>query len=121
MGFLHEHKLSHEKDFGALLTRGKTTTSFPLRFLYIVEKSERPTFQIAISVSKKRFHHAVDRNLIKRRIREGIRHCFSQNNFEHLSIQILVVYCGNTHCSQMQLEKQIASFFQTISNYANHI
>ena len=71
VGFLHEHKLSHEQEFNAVLKGGTAITSYPLRFLYIAEQAESANFQVAISVPKKHFHNAVDRNLLNRRIRES--------------------------------------------------
>ncbi len=107
MGFLHEHKLSLENDFQAVLKGGKTCTSYPLRFLYVLEKSEIASFQVAISVPKKKFHHAVDRNLVKRRIREGIRHIYPCVDFKGLSLKLLVVYCDEDFRTQQNLEQII--------------
>ena len=54
----------------------KALPAFPLRVVY--QKVPRSTVdvpvQILISVSKKRFKHAVDRNRIKRQVREAYRH-----------------------------------------------
>lgn len=94
---------------------------YPLRFLYIAEKSGTASFKIAISVPKKRFHDAVDRNLIKRRIREGVRHSFQRNNFEQLSLQILIVYCTNSPMPQSVLEEKIEKGFKIIlTDAGNH-
>lgn len=51
---------------------------FPLRVVYMkVEKQEKdetmPPVQILVSVPKKRFRHAVDRNRMKRLVRESYR------------------------------------------------
>ena len=123
MGFLHEHKLSCEKDFHALLQRGKTVSGFPLRFLYSVSKtSGTPSFQVAISVPKKRFHHAVDRNLAKRRIRESVRHCYTnKKDFNSYSVKILIVYCDNTILSQKALEDRVTMGFQKILEHVQSL
>ncbi len=118
VGFLHEHKLSHEQEFNAVLKGGTAITSYPLRFLYIAEQAESANFQVAISVPKKHFHNAVDRNLLKRRIREGVRHSFHRNDFENLSIQILIVYCSKSKTEQAVLEQKIESCFQKILEHA---
>lgn len=55
--------------------------AFPLRVVYMqVEKTEKsgadaalPSVSILVSVPKKRFHHAVDRNRMKRLVREAYR------------------------------------------------
>lgn len=47
---------------------------FPLRVVYMkVEKNEKTPVSVLISVPKKRFHHAVDRNRMKRLVRESYR------------------------------------------------
>ncbi len=48
---------------------------FPLRAIFMIEeRSEEPTpLRILVSVPKKRFKHAVDRNRMKRQIREAYR------------------------------------------------
>ena len=59
-----------------LFTSGqsKSLTAFPLRAVYLL-KSGNPTIQVLISVPKKKLRHAVDRNRVKRQIREAYRHC----------------------------------------------
>ena len=47
---------------------------FPLRVVFMkVEKNEKTPVSVLISVPKKRFHHAVDRNRMKRLVRESYR------------------------------------------------
>ena len=50
--------------------------AFPLRVIFMrTEHQEgQSPVQVLISVPKKRFHHAVDRNRVKRQIREAYRH-----------------------------------------------
>ena len=47
--------------------------SYPLRFLYNHAETGQFPAQVAISVPKRLFKKAVDRNLLKRRIREAYR------------------------------------------------
>ena len=53
----------------------QSVAAFPLRAVYML--SERQTgdapVQLLISVPKKRFKHAVDRNRVKRQVREAFR------------------------------------------------
>ena len=53
-----------------------STTAYPLRAVYrMVERSQTNVpVQVLISVPKKRFKHAVDRNRVKRQVREAYRH-----------------------------------------------
>lgn len=47
--------------------------AFPLRAVYMLRQQSQ-TSQILISVPKRQLHHAVDRNRVKRQLREAYRH-----------------------------------------------
>ena len=52
----------------------RSVSAYPLRAVYIpVDPSEQQGVSLLISVPKKRFHDAVDRNRVKRQIREAYR------------------------------------------------
>ena len=55
--------------------RAKSVMSFPLRAVYMTEEQgdARVRAKILVSVPKKNFKHAVDRNRVKRQIREAYR------------------------------------------------
>ena len=60
-----------------LFSSGSTAMSaFPLRAVFrkVPRSQTNVPVQILISVSKKHFKHAVDRNRIKRQVREAYRH-----------------------------------------------
>ena len=50
-------------------------TAFPLRAVFMLRERQdkQEAVEVLVSVSKKRFHHAVDRNRAKRQIREAYR------------------------------------------------
>ena len=53
----------------------RSLAAFPLRIVYLLrerQSGDEPV-QMLVSVPKKRFHHAVDRNHVKRQIREFYR------------------------------------------------
>ena len=54
----------------------KSLAAFPLRVVYHLRKRQEgdEPVQMLVSVPKKRFHHAVDRNCVKRQVREAYRH-----------------------------------------------
>ena len=60
-----------------LFSGGNTAmTVFPLRAIFMTEKlneEDNTPVQVIISVSKRRMHRAVDRNRLKRQIREAYR------------------------------------------------
>jgi ribonuclease P protein component len=72
--FTKVERLCSKKAFAELFDKGNSFYSFPFRVVWM----HGPVYisspsQIAISVPKRVFRKAVDRNLIKRRIREAFR------------------------------------------------
>ena len=72
--FRKGNRLCSEKEIGRLFSEGKSNYLSPLRIIYLIEKAEKPDYKLLISVSKKNIKKASNRNLIKRRIREIVRH-----------------------------------------------
>jgi len=72
--FSKEERLNQKKLIQELFTKGSSFYSFPFKILVLSNPNgEYPVHQTLISVSKRGFKKAVDRNLIKRRIRESYR------------------------------------------------
>jgi ribonuclease P protein component len=75
-GFGKMEKLKSRKLIEELFARGKSVNVFPVRILYIfsnLQAEEKSLLQVGVSVSKKNFKRAVDRNRIKRLLREAYR------------------------------------------------
>jgi len=66
-------KLKSRKQIKKLFTEGKSLSIYPLRLVYLETKNAKTPFQIGVSVSKKHFKRAVDRNCFKRVLRETYR------------------------------------------------
>ena len=74
--FSKEERLCSKKLIERLFAGGnRSFPAFPLRVVYMpLSAHENPTdVSILISVPKKRFKHAVKRNLVKRQVREAYR------------------------------------------------
>ena len=72
--FKKEERLCSKKSLDLLFKNGSSFLLYPFRisFLFVLDSHQYPA-QVVINVAKKRFKRAVDRNLIKRRIKEVYR------------------------------------------------
>ena len=116
---LKEH-LKSKSIIEQLYANGTSVTAFPLRAVFLEQESEKqePTAAILISVAKKRFRHAVDRNLVKRRIREAYRtskHPFVEaleNNGKKMAVAIL--YIDTRHNSTSFIRRKMEKLLEGI-------
>ncbi len=74
--------------------------------------------QVAFSVSKKGFRHAVSRNLLKRRMREAYRKnkCILYNYLDHGKLQIVfvVIYREDTVSDFIAIEKSMQEVLEKL-------
>lgn len=71
----HKEKLKSRKTITQVFEQGKTFAIYPIRFFYLdcSEETSFPNLQTGVIVRKKNFKHAVERNRIKRLLRESYR------------------------------------------------
>lgn len=110
--FRKEERLCSKKLIGQLFSKGSSFNLYPLRFIYVLSpESSGSTPQVLISVSKKHYKRAVDRNRIKRQIREAYR------LNKHLigtppaaSVQLIgIIYIANEKKTFKIIEKKLIS------------
>jgi ribonuclease P protein component len=105
-----EH-LCGKTDVTLLFDQSKRFTAFPLRIHY-AQRAESAYSRLLISVPKKLFKHAVDRNLLKRRIREAYRlHKPTQ------SIDMGIVYMHTEIASFQQIEQAMLKAIEKINQH----
>jgi ribonuclease P protein component len=66
-------RLKSRKQIELLFSKGRSFSLFPFRVLWMQTAPPYPVLQAGFSVSSKHFKKAVDRNRIKRLMREGYR------------------------------------------------
>ena len=67
-------KIKSSKTIDLLFSEGKSVSKYPLRLVYVQKEFEdNAPIKIGVSVSKKNFKKAVDRNYFKRVLRECYR------------------------------------------------
>jgi ribonuclease P protein component len=92
-------RLKSEKSISELFVAGRTLSVMPIRLIYILKSStDKTPFKIGFAVPKKNFKKAVDRNLLKRRMREAYRlnkHILPQEKSIDLPcLEIMLIYQG---------------------------
>ena len=93
-----QEKLKSRKKIDQLFSEGKTFSVFPLKVWYLISTGEETSVLAGVGASKRFFKKAVDRNRIKRILREAYRHqkniliddCKLKNN----TINIFFLYTG---------------------------
>lgn len=69
-----KEKLKSKIAIDELFTSGKTVSKYPLRMVYVqIANDENLPLKVGVSVSKRHFKKAVDRNYFKRLLREAYR------------------------------------------------
>src|SRR6185312_5168861 len=72
--FKKEERLCNKRLIDSLFHNGSSFLCYPLKVSWLTAEDIQPfPAQVLFSVPKKRFKRAVDRNLIKRRVREAYR------------------------------------------------
>lgn len=95
-------------------------TAFPLRAVYLKTEQHEgcASTQLLISVPKKRFKHAVDRNRIKRQVREAYRKNKSllEGTIEEGSMLLLaIIWLSDKHLASKEVEKRVTSLLKQIA------
>lgn len=69
-----KEKLKSKIAIDELFTTGKTVTKYPLRMVYVqISNDDNLPLKVGVSVSKRHYKKAVDRNYFKRLLREAYR------------------------------------------------
>ncbi|NLB25074.1 MAG: ribonuclease P protein component [Bacteroidales bacterium] len=120
-----EERLCSKKIFDKLFSSGISILVYPVKVLYIItEHSGNYPAQAAFAVSKKIFRKAVDRSLLKRRMREAYRlnkHTIYDNTGDKKLI-IIFIYIGREIINFQQIEKAFIKILHIISkNFSNTV
>ena len=89
-------RLKSTKAITALFTEGNSVAKFPVRIYYQrFESGNQPTL-VGVSVSKRNFKNAVDRNRIKRLLRVAFaKNSYLVTNQQESSFHLMILYVGN--------------------------
>lgn len=113
-------KLKSKTSIDLLFSEGNSVSKFPLRLVYVENKeANAPLLKIGVSVSKKYFKRAVDRNYFKRVLRETYR------LNKHLLLDslekpyaIMFFYQTKEHLTFQEIEEKTIQLFQKFNEIA---
>lgn len=118
--FPSDEKLKSSKLISKLFNEGNSHFSYPIKFMYLLDKPQQWSKpQVGISVSSKIFKKAVDRNLIKRRMREAYRLNKSElldfMKAENVSFYGMFIYIAKEVISYQEIENGISKIIQKMN------
>lgn len=123
MNTLPKHeRLSGGKHIERLMKKGSVMKTDSFRVVYLTEKTLHTSLQMAISVPRRNFQRAVDRNRIKRLVREVYR-THKKDLAETLegrkeSCSMMIVYTGRTIPGYREVKSKITLILQRLKNKA---
>ena len=102
-------------------TGSHSVTAFPVRAVYNINERARGDVpvQVLVSVSKRFFKHAVDRNRIKRQLREAYRHqreLLSSLLPEDKSVAVAFIWISPHQSLSCIVEKRMGILLQRIAS-----
>ena len=115
-------RLRSRKTIALLFSKGNAISASPVRMLWLqAANSENSPFQFAVAVPKKNFRRAVDRNRLKRQMREAVRKNKSAVKKilaeKNKPCALMFVFTAKEKADYKEIEKQIILILQRfISN-----
>ncbi len=116
-----KEKLKSKKLIEQLFTEGQSVSAFPLRLVYLGTAFDKDVLlKTGVSVSKRHFKKAVDRNRIKRLLREAYR-LNKAAYFNNLTTQhaFMILYIGKENPTFDQVDTSMKRLFETFLDKVN--
>ena len=113
-----KEKLKSKKLIDQLFTEGKSVSVYPLRLVFLrTNFNENIIAKTGVSVGKKNFKAAVERNRIKRLIREAYR-LNKPQYFNNITTQyaFMILYIGKTKPTFNEVESKMNLLFEKFLN-----
>lgn len=117
-----EERICSKKLINELFTgNGRSMTAFPLRVVFMKRTivDDQPRAAMLVSVPKRYFKHAVDRNRVKRQVREAFRRnksIITQNlTDDHEAVAMAFVWLTNEKYPSSEVENRMVRLLARIS------
>lgn len=115
LSFSKAERLCSKKQIELLFGKAKGIFVFPFKVNYLIVENNTAITQVLISVSKRNFKKAVDRNRIKRLIRECYRKNKSiLNQLNNNKLQIAFIYIHKEILTYSEIEKKMLAVLQKL-------
>ncbi|MFC2080648.1 ribonuclease P protein component [Bacteroidota bacterium] len=120
--FGNQERLKSSLTIQDLLKSGKVVSEFPLKIYWSISTDPQQNFpaRVAISVPKRKFKKAVDRNLMKRRIRESYRQnkdlIYDPLRQKKLNVELIILFLSDEFISFDGLNISIRKLLQKLAN-----
>ena len=114
--FRKEERLHSKISIQELFDKGSSFYLYPFKVLFLDEKPEATVNQILFTVSKRNFKRAVDRNKIKRRMREAYRLNKSKLSAPQ-KLLIGYIYTPKQILPYSQIEEAVVKSFKRLTIY----
>lgn len=114
LSFSNKEKLKSKKCIEQLFLEGQSVSAYPLRLVYLqMSFNDNTIVKTGVSVSKRNFKKAVDRNRIKRLLRESYR-LNKATYFNNITTQyaFMILYIGNDKPTLNQIETRMKLVFK---------
>ena len=111
-------KLKSKNTIDLLFSEGKSVSKYPLRLVYVpIVLENQEVIKMGVSVSKKYFKNAVDRNYYKRVLRETYRlnkHLLLDNLDKHYAFMFF--YQTKDRLSYQEINEKTIQLFEKFNN-----
>ncbi len=115
--FPKEERLSSKKLIEELFEKGSSFSLHPFRVIYLANPESSSSHKILISVPTKNFKKAVQRNLIKRRVREAYRlnkSVITKGEEATIPHLLAYIYIGKEILSSGQISEKLKSSLERL-------
>jgi len=120
-GFPKSERIVSQKLIDELFTSGQSHSlaAFPLRAVYLLREEPCPSVaQVLLSVPKRHFKHAVDRNRVKRQLREAWRKN-KQELTDHLpenkGVALAFIWLSDQHLPTIEVEQRVVNLLRRMA------
>ena len=117
--FRKKERLYNDKEIKELISKGENLNMWPFKIVWQQTYPERIfPVKVLITVPKKKFSKATDRNRIKRLIKEVYRKnknfLYDYLNQNHININLMIIFYGDKILSYQEFELKIILILQRL-------